>query len=81
MRLAINKCWGIFGLVIVLFISLPTIGQKVEAYPSNWFVQMKLNKVQVLLRAPNSDLSKSTVSRALRDSYEISADTKKMVLE
>ena len=62
MRIDRYKFFGIWGFVIVLFTSLPTMGQQVEAYPSNWFVQMKMNKVQVLLRAPNSDLTKSTVN-------------------
>jgi glycosidase len=33
----------------------------IEAYPSNWFVQMKWNKVQVLLRSTSIDLSTSTI--------------------
>ncbi len=28
--------------------------QTIEAYPTNWFVQMKYNKVQILLRKPSS---------------------------
>jgi glycosidase len=50
--------------IIGLFIALPSMGQQVDAYPSNWFVQMKTNKVQLLLRAPSSDLSKSAVQLA-----------------
>ena len=53
---------GLCFLGVFVLIVSPSIGQQVEAYPSNWFVQMNLNKVQILLRAPNSDLSKSTVT-------------------
>lgn len=44
----------------VLFFSIQALA--IEAYPSNWFVQMKWNKVQVLLRATDADFSKATVS-------------------
>lgn len=44
----------------VLFFSMQAFA--IEAYPSNWFVQMKWNKVQVLLRATDADFSKATVS-------------------
>ncbi|NCW11687.1 MAG: alpha-amylase [Chitinophagia bacterium] len=36
--------------------------QKIETYPSNWFVQMKWNKVQVLFRSTSMDLSKASIS-------------------
>ena len=39
-------------MAIVCQISLSA--QTIEAYPTNWFVQMKYNKVQVLLRKPSS---------------------------
>ncbi|MCX6288526.1 MAG: alpha-amylase family glycosyl hydrolase [Bacteroidetes bacterium] len=34
----------------------------ITAYPSNWFVQMKWNKVQVLLRSTDIDLAKAKVT-------------------
>lgn len=34
----------------------------ITAYPTNWFVQMKWNKVQVLLRTNSVDLSKASIS-------------------
>jgi hypothetical protein len=34
----------------------------ITAYPSNWFVQMKWNKVQVLLRSTDFDFSKAKVT-------------------
>ena len=34
----------------------------ITAYPSNWFVQMKWNKVQVLLRSTDIDLGKAKVT-------------------
>ncbi len=39
-------------MAIVCQISLSA--QTIEAYPTNWFVQMKYNKVQILLRKPSS---------------------------
>ncbi len=39
-------------LAIVCQFSLTA--QTIEAYPTNWFVQMKYNKVQILLRKPSS---------------------------
>ncbi len=36
-------------------------GQGVEAYPTNWFVQMKLNKVQILFRTTTHQLSNATI--------------------
>ena len=33
-----------------------------EAYPSNWFVNMKYNQVQVLLRSVDADFSKATIA-------------------
>jgi hypothetical protein len=60
----LKKCF----FVIVLFLSTQLIAQveneAVVAYPTNWFVQMKWNKVQVLLRSTSLDLSKATISIA-----------------
>ena len=36
--------------------------QNIETYPTNWFVQMKWNKVQVLFRSTSMDLSKAKIS-------------------
>ena len=33
----------------------------IQAYPSNWFVQMKWNKVQILLRSTDVDLKEASV--------------------
>lgn len=49
-----------FSIITLLFLSIQAFAT--EAYPSNWFVQMKWNKVQVLLRDVDADFSKSTVS-------------------
>ena len=38
------------------------VAASVAVYPSNWFVQMKWNKVHVLLRSMDIDLSKAKVS-------------------
>ena len=40
---------------------LSSNGQTVSAYPTNWFVQMKTNKVQILFRTTTDDFSKATV--------------------
>ncbi len=39
----------------LLLISAASFGQAVEVYPSNWWVGMKLNKIQVLLHAGKPD--------------------------
>ena len=53
------KAFGI-SVIVLLFTSIQAFA--IEAYPSNWFVQMKWNKVQVLLRASDADFSKSTIT-------------------
>ena len=58
MNYSIKSIIGTF--LSVLFFSMQAFA--IEAYPSNWFVQMKWNKVQVLLRATDADFSKATVS-------------------
>ena len=58
MNYSIKSIIGTF--LSVLFFSMQAFA--IEAYPSNWFVQMKWNKVQVLLRATDADISKATVS-------------------
>ncbi len=55
--------WRSIGICVILmgalFIQLSA--QSIEAYPSNWFVQMKLNKVQILFRSTTSNFSKATI--------------------
>lgn len=46
-------------LAIVCQLSLSA--QTIEAYPTNWFVQMKYNKVQILLRKPTAFKSNTKV--------------------
>jgi glycosidase len=43
-----------FAILLLSFFCNQLNGQTIEAYPSNWFVQMKYNKVQILLRKPGS---------------------------
>lgn len=43
-----------FAILLSSFFCNQLNGQTIEAYPSNWFVQMKYNKVQILLRKPGS---------------------------
>ena len=49
-------------LTITGFLFLNIASYATEAYPSNWFVNMKYNKVQVLLRSADADFSKSTIA-------------------
>jgi glycosidase len=48
----LKQCLMLALMTIVCQISLSA--QTIEAYPTNWFVQMKYNKVQILLRKPSS---------------------------
>ena len=47
------------SFLALLFVSMQAFA--IEAYPSNWFVNMKNNQVQVLLRSTNDNFSKATV--------------------
>ncbi len=49
-------------LAIVGFLLLTIQSNATEAYPSNWFVNMKYNQVQVLLRSTDADFSKATIA-------------------
>lgn len=59
-----NNQFKVFSIsfLALLFVSMQAFA--IEAYPSNWFVQMKWNKVQVLLRATDADFSKATITVA-----------------
>lgn len=48
-------------LTIAGFLLLSIASFAMDAYPSNWFVNMKYNKVQVLLRSVDADFSKATI--------------------
>ena len=48
----LKQCFIIALLAIVCHFSLSA--QSIEVYPTNWFVQMKYNKVQILLRKTSS---------------------------
>jgi len=49
-------------LTIVGFLLCTIQSNATDAYPSNWFVNMKYNKVQVLLRSVDADFSKATIA-------------------
>ena len=49
-------------LSIIGFLLLSIQSNATEAYPSNWFVNMKYNQVQVLLRSTNEDFSKASIA-------------------
>jgi glycosidase len=49
----------VVGIIAILLLSKSMIAQSVEFYPSNWFVQMKNKKVQVLIRSVNEDFTKA----------------------
>lgn len=50
-----------FAFVFLMTLMVSIQGWAIEAYPSNWFVQMNYNKVQVLLRSTEINFSKATV--------------------
>ncbi len=49
-------------VTIIGFLFLTIQANATEAYPSNWFVQMNWNKVQVLLRSTDADFSSSSIA-------------------
>mgnify|MGYP006186622679 CR=1 FL=1 len=49
-------------LSMIGFLLLTIQTNATEAYPSNWFVNMKYNQVQVLLRSTNEDFSKASIA-------------------
>ena len=49
-------------LSIIGFLFLTIKSSATEAYPSNWFINMKYNQVQVLLRSTDADFSKATIA-------------------
>lgn len=55
----IKQCFSV--ALLLLLISTAGQAQKVEVYPSNWFVQMKWNKVQVLFRTTAIDQSNASI--------------------
>ena len=53
----------LIALYLLIFCQANVLqSQKIETYPTNWFVQMKWNKVQVLFRSTSMDLSKAKIS-------------------
>ena len=52
----IKKQFAIAGLLVSIFCS-NLKAQSIEAYPTNWFVNMHNKEVQVLIRAINEDLA------------------------
>lgn len=50
-----------FAFVFLMTLMVSIQGWAIEAYPSNWFVQMNYNKLQVLLRSTEINFSKATV--------------------
>jgi len=59
-RFFYSQCILVTILVHFAFVTL-SFGQTVEAYPTNWFTQMQLHKVQILFRSTTANFSKSTV--------------------
>ena len=57
-----KKKLSIYFLVLMSFqLNAQSTNEIVTAYPTNWFVQMKWNKVQVLLRSTSIDFSKASI--------------------
>jgi glycosidase len=63
MKISLNKSRQAisFSIAFILLLMLSIQGWAIEAYPSNWFVQMNYNKVQVLLRSTEINFSNATV--------------------
>lgn len=51
-----------FAFILSFFISIFSFSQDVEVYPSNWWVGMKWNKVQLMLHADNIGVYKTVSS-------------------
>ena len=52
----------VFSVLVLTFLTYSSIvAQNIDSYPSNWFVNMNYNKVQVLLRSTSSDFTKASV--------------------
>ena len=52
----------VYLLAIVGLLAFTNQSKATEAYPGNWVVGMKYNKVQVLLRSVDADFSKATIA-------------------
>jgi glycosidase len=59
-----KKCFFLFFFFLSLQLNAQVDNEKIVAYPTNWFVQMKWNKVQLLFRSTSVDLSKAIISIA-----------------
>jgi glycosidase len=51
----------IVGFFALISIASTIHAQGITSYPSNWFVQMKMHKVQVLFRDPSANFAKATI--------------------
>ncbi|MFY8003921.1 MAG: cyclomaltodextrinase N-terminal domain-containing protein, partial [Chitinophagaceae bacterium] len=48
--------------ISLLFASLNALAQNIQLYPTNWWVNMKWNKVQILVHTTDSSFNKSKVT-------------------
>lgn len=51
-----------FSISLVITTVVASNAQYAEVYPTNWWVNMKMSTVQLLLKSPNADFSKETIS-------------------
>ena len=51
-----------FSISLVITTVVTSNAQYAEVYPTNWWVNMKMSTVQLLLKSPNADFSKETIS-------------------
>jgi len=49
------------GMLLMTAFMNQLSSQSIETYPSNWFVEMKLNKVQILFRTTNTHFLNATI--------------------
>ncbi|MEN9697971.1 MAG: hypothetical protein RLZ56_1392 [Bacteroidota bacterium] len=50
-----------FGLMFFISVSLSVQAQQAEAYPSNWFVNMNMHKVQILFRDASANFADANI--------------------
>lgn len=48
--------------MVFMSISVITIAQKIEVYPTNWWVGMKMNSIQLLVRSTTDEFSSDKVT-------------------
>lgn len=61
MKNNLSTCSSLLVVVLIVLFSFKSEAADIRAYPTNWFVQMKWNKVQILLRSTEVNLKDASV--------------------